>query len=116
MLEAPAERAAHHFFFRSKLPDSEGGLLVQPNRRAILDAPCIPGLLMRQESHRRAAERHLRPSGKTGRDWPVMRVIRSERHFDGMAFRPSALAVTRAPVVTSLATRKGGAELPYPQR
>jgi hypothetical protein len=46
-----------------------------------------------------------------------LRMIRAERHFDGMAtFRPTALAVTRVPVVTSLATRKGGAELPYPRR
>jgi hypothetical protein len=33
---------------------------------------------MSQGSHRRAAEVSGAPSKKTGRDWPVMRVIRSE--------------------------------------
>ena len=74
----PKDDGASFLFFCSKLPNSEGGPLVYANRGAVPDMPCIPAFLMRQESHRRGAERHLCPRGKTGRDWPVMPTIRPE--------------------------------------
>jgi hypothetical protein len=48
------------------------------NRAASVAPPCIRVSSVRQESHRRAADDHFHPSRKTGRDWPVMCVIRTE--------------------------------------
>jgi len=64
------------FFFRLKLSYLGGCRVPEAVAAGLPHTPCFPRCLMRQESHRRAAEDHLHPSSKTGRDWPVMSGIR----------------------------------------
>ena len=73
--------------------------------------------LMRAESNRSLAERHLRPSGKTGRDWPAMRVLQALLS-DKAVLRPQCpphwLITLRKGFATTCAVQLAGADIQDP--
>ena len=113
VLKDPQRAVTASFFFVRNCLTSAGDCLLKAIAAAIPRTPCIWTFMMRQQRHRRAAEHHCYPSGKTGKDGPVQRRIRKSCCVtgNGRTLHHRSARRARLQEVVTIGRRKAGEPL-----